>query len=278
MYLIFFQCPQTPDEWREIAAGFWKHWQFPNCIGALDGKHVAIRKPPHSGSEYFNYKGFCSIILMALVDANYCFIWVDIGSNGRCADGGVFADTELRKAIEEKDLGIPPSEPLPNDDVPLLYAIVADDAFPLKDWLLKPYPIRNMTHDQRIFNYRLCRSRRIVENAFGVLGNRWRVLTRKIEVSTERAQLIVLAACSLHNLIRKRYPNVTSNLFDREDPVTHNVNMGEWRDGPVMEQLEALKGNNATKAGKAYREYLTKYFMSPAGSVSWQEKQARITY
>lgn len=253
-------------------------WQFPNCIGALDGKHVAIKKPAKSGSLYFNYKGFCSIVLMALVDANYRFIWIDIGSNGRCADGGVFADTELRQALEGGHLGIPPNEPLPNDNIPVPYTIIADDAFPLKHWLQKPFPQRNLTHDQRIYNYRLCRGRRIAENAFGVLGNRWRVFTRKMEVTTERAELIVLAACSLHNLIRTRYPNITNNLFDKEDVVNHNVNLGEWRDGPILLELEALKGNNATKAGKAYRNYLKNYFLSPAGAVSWQERQARIVH
>ena len=222
----FFQCPRTAEDWRTVSTEFWKHWQFPNCLGALDGKHVAIKKPPKSGSDYFNYKGFCSIVLMALVDANYRFLWVDIGSNGRCADGGVFAETELRQAIEEGQLGIPPDEPLPNDDIPLPYAIIADDAFPLKQWLLKPYPLRDLTVDQRIFNYRLSRGRRIVENGFGILGNRWRVLTRKIEISPERVEIVVLAACSLHNLIRTRYPNITNNLLDSEDPVTHNINNG----------------------------------------------------
>ena len=215
---------------------------------------------------------------MALVDAHYRFLWIDIGSNGRCADGGVFADTELRQAIEGGHLGVPPNEPLPNDNIPLPYAIIADDAFPLKHWLQKPYPIRNMTHDQRIFNYRLSRGRRIAENAFGVLGNRWRVLTRSIEIEPQRAELVVLAACSLHNLIRTRYPTVTSNLLDKEDPVSHHVNPGSWRKGPIMGELEALKGNNATKAGKAYRMYLTQYFNSEVGSVSWQERQARIVF
>ena len=213
---------------------------------------------------------------MALVDASYRFLWIDIGSNGRSADGGVFADTELRQAIEEGNLGIPPNEPLPNDDIPLPYAIIADDAFPLKDWLLKPYPHRHMNPRQRIFNYRLSRGRRVVENAFGLLGNRWRVLTKTIDITPERAELVVLAACSLHNLMRTRFPTLTNNLLDAEDPVTHQVNLGEWREGPVMRGLEALKGNNATNAGKAYRNYLLNYFNSPAGSVPWQERQARI--
>jgi hypothetical protein len=99
-----------------------------------------------------------------------------------------------------------------------------------------------------------------------------------MEIRPERAELVVLAACSLHNLIRTRYPQLTNNLLDAEDPLTHHVNMGEWRQGPIMTELDALKGNNSTKAGKAYRQYLTQYFVSEAGSVPWQEKQARLVH
>ena len=79
----YFTCPTTPEEWRQVAKGFWEKLNFPLCIGALDGKHVAIKKPARSGSDYFNYKGFTSIVMMALVDSDYKFMWVDVGSKGR---------------------------------------------------------------------------------------------------------------------------------------------------------------------------------------------------
>lgn len=64
----------VPDtaEWRKIAAVFQKQ-AFPNCLGAMDGKHVVIEAPPSSGSVYYNYKGTFSIVLLAVVDARYCF-------------------------------------------------------------------------------------------------------------------------------------------------------------------------------------------------------------
>ncbi|KAL4126047.1 hypothetical protein QTP88_010279 [Uroleucon formosanum] len=94
-------------EWKEIEKGFNEKWNFPGCIGAIDGKHVAIRAPMFSGSEYYNYKNSFSIILMTVVDANYCFRYIDIGAQGRHFDGGVFDHCSLRHIIEQNKLHIP---------------------------------------------------------------------------------------------------------------------------------------------------------------------------
>lgn len=77
------KCPQTPEEWLKVSELFSSRWNFHNTVGALDGKHISIRNPAEGGSLYYNYKGFYSIILMALVDADYKFLYVDLGANGR---------------------------------------------------------------------------------------------------------------------------------------------------------------------------------------------------
>lgn len=82
MFIVFFQCPTTAEEWKSVAEGFSKKWNFHNCLGALDGKHVAIVAPSNSGSVYYNYKGFYSVVMMALVDSEYRFLYVDVGANG----------------------------------------------------------------------------------------------------------------------------------------------------------------------------------------------------
>lgn len=71
------------EEWKKKSEEFLLKWQFPNCIGALDGRHIEIQAPPCSGSEFYNYKKYFSIVLMALCDANYKFTWVDIGQFGK---------------------------------------------------------------------------------------------------------------------------------------------------------------------------------------------------
>ncbi|CAH1993114.1 unnamed protein product [Acanthoscelides obtectus] len=80
--------PSTPEEWLLVSEQYQELWNFPNCLGAMDGKHVALQTPINSGSEYYNYKSHCSIVLFALVDANYNFIFADAGCQGRISDGG----------------------------------------------------------------------------------------------------------------------------------------------------------------------------------------------
>ena len=267
-------CPITPEDWKKVALDFQEKWNLPHCIGALDGKHVAIKCPPKSGSVYYNYKGFFSIVLMALVDATYQFLHVEVGANGGNSDGGVFNMTDLKEALETDKLGLPPPEPLPNygdKDVP--YFIIGDEAFPLRNWLMKPIPQRNMSRHQRIYNYRLSRGRRVVENAFGLLASRFRCLLTTLPQSPEKVAKFVLTCCCLHNLIRKRYPNPTDGIvLDQEMVDTHDLILGTWRnDGNMHDLGQPTRGNVATQCAKEQRDYLVQYFNSPEGSVPWQE-------
>ena len=83
-----------------------------HAVGALDGKHIAIKKPKKSGSEYFNYKGYFSLVLLALVDADYKFLWVNAGASGSSSDAQIFNRSKLKRRIENGTLGLPPPEPL----------------------------------------------------------------------------------------------------------------------------------------------------------------------
>ncbi len=137
------QCPTTVAQFRPVAQMFSDRWQFHHAIGALDGKHVAIQCPKNGGSLYFNYKKFHSKILMALVDADYKFLWVDVGANGSASDAQVFNDSQLKEAIEDGTMKFPEDDALPGDDRPMPYFIIGDDAFALRTWMMKPYSTRN---------------------------------------------------------------------------------------------------------------------------------------
>nr|CAH7740926.1 unnamed protein product [Callosobruchus chinensis] len=184
----FFQMPKTVEDWKEIENLFLQRWNFPRCCGVIDGKHVVIKRPPCSGSLYYNYKKTYSIILFAMVDADYCFTYIDLGGNGRASDSAVFRDSTLNIAMENKTIGFPENS-----------VIVGDDAFPLRPDLMKPFSKHGLSDEEKIFNYRLSRARRVSENAFGILAWRFRVFSRPIELKPDTIDRVVWAACSLHN-------------------------------------------------------------------------------
>lgn len=258
--------PKTVEEWKEIATEFELNWNFNNCIGAIDGKHVHINKPAKSGSLYFNYKKSFSIIMMAVVNANYEFMAVEVGTNGRASDAGVFGQSQFKHLHDEGALNIPRPEQLPFTEDLFPFVFVGDDAFPLLENLMKPYSRHNLTKEEQIFNYRLSRARRVVENAFGILASRFRVLLRNVNLSPEKASTITLACCYLHNFLKLKNPtNYMQTSVENE-----NITMITNQDN-VLSELEPIKGGNASNIAKTTRDKFRNYFNS-VGAVLWQNK------
>ena len=155
----YFKCPSSPEEWLPIAQLFHDRWQLPHCIGAADGKHVRILHPRNSGSEFYNYKGFFSVVLLAVVDADYKFIFADVGCQGRISDGGVLRNSLFWKALVNDSLGLPQPRLLPESadksfdgsytQNPLPFYLAGDDAFPLENNIMKPYSQRNLSDEKK---------------------------------------------------------------------------------------------------------------------------------
>ena len=91
------RCSTTPDEWKELEREFRIRWNVPHALGALDEKHVAVKKPKNIRALYHNYKGFFSIVMLALVDGHYKFRWVDAGTAGSCSDAQIFNASQLKR-------------------------------------------------------------------------------------------------------------------------------------------------------------------------------------
>lgn len=98
-----------PDErtWSHTPENFHKITHFPHCLGAVDGKHIRCEKPNCAGSEFYNYKQYHSLVLMAVADANYYFINVDIGAYGSSSDSTIFKNSTFRKKLEGGQLILP---------------------------------------------------------------------------------------------------------------------------------------------------------------------------
>jgi hypothetical protein len=113
----------------------------------------------------------------------------------------VFLITGLSKQLDNGALNIPGARALPERIKRILIFIVADDAFAMKPYIMKPYAFRHMHGSQRIYNYRLSRARRIIENVFGLVSARFRLLRTHIELEPDKVSIIVSAICVLHNFL-----------------------------------------------------------------------------
>jgi len=143
---------------------------------------------------------------MALVDADYKFIWADVDGTGSASDAQIYNNSELKECVENGPLAFPEPEPLPtcvNQVVP--YFFVDDDAFALKPSMMKPHGKRNLNNEQRLFNYRQSRGRRVVENAFGILANKFQVMLSTMQHHPSTVKLVVKSCLVLHNIMRIRY-------------------------------------------------------------------------
>ncbi|KAJ8977827.1 hypothetical protein NQ317_011911 [Molorchus minor] len=127
--------------------------------------------------------------------------------------GGIFSVSNIYKRLQTSTFNMPKDEVLPQTDVYAPYVLVGDEAYPLKRYLLKPYPRQNLTDEQRIFNYRLSRARRCVECAFGILVAKWRCLKTELQVNREHVDIIVQCVCLLHNIVIDK-EGYTGNIHD----------------------------------------------------------------
>ncbi|KAM5146525.1 uncharacterized protein ACMZJ9_013712 [Mantella aurantiaca] len=193
----YLKFPKTVEDCLTVSKDFEDVWQFSNCEGVLDGKHIRIRPPPNSGSTYvYNYKGFFSVLLMTLVNPRYELLMFDFRTNGRVSDGVVFDKTVLCQRLKSQK-HLLPSNNCTVQGLNLVF--VADKAFAIGEHMIKPYPAKNLNEQRKIFNYRLSRAQRVAENAFGILPQRFCILRKAISVHTSK---IGVAFCVLHNYLR----------------------------------------------------------------------------
>ena len=186
----------------------------------------------------------------------------------------------MRRKIENDDLSIPSPTPLPYGYIRTPYVFVGDDAFALKSYMMKPYPQKDLTTERRIYNYRHSRARRISENLFGILPNKWRVFQQPLNLSPQKARSITLCALVLHNFHRS---SSSKNVYNPPGHVDSfdsagQLVQGNWRletknSLGVFSGTASQVGRKASKNAKVTRENYTEYFMNE-GSVEWRWENA----
>jgi len=260
--------PTTSEAlWMQKADGFAKNCNFPNAVGALDGKHVRIRCPKKSGSQFHNYKSFFSIVLMAIADADMNFTVVTVGSAGRESDAGIFLSSGLSDALISNSLNLPQPRPLPGEQTDTPFVLLGDEAFPLRYNLMRPYGCRKgemLSYEQRIYNYRLSRARLSVEHAFGLLLSRWQIFDRPMKPIVATVENIVKSCVILNNFVNSRR--------DRCDCIAEATEAVLRSDGAMVNPPATRLGNYRVDA-TAVREHFRDYFVSANGRIQWQDNR-----
>lgn len=157
-------------------------------------------------------------------------------------------NSTLQKGIESGRIKIPKNHCLPNDEngTHMPFVFIGDEIFALSSQVMRPFPDRNQGLQQSIFNYHLCRARRMVEYAFGILTTKWKIFQRTMNVDIKTAITTIKVACTLHNFVRKR----------------NGVNFKDTLYSCSIDNIPAV-GVRSTDDSCTIRQYLTNLFISP---------------
>ncbi|XP_018366720.1 PREDICTED: uncharacterized protein LOC108763518 [Trachymyrmex cornetzi] len=265
-------------DWLNIAYDFEELWNFKHCVGAIDGKHILIQCPNNSSPSSFNYKNNHNIVLLGICNAKYIFTFVDIGGYGQRSDGSIFKGSLIGQSFHNKQMNLPEPEPITSDGQPLPYILVGDEAFQLSDYLLRPYPAReHLTRDRILFNHRLSRARRTIENTFGILVSRWKILRRPIICNVTQTMKIIQAIICLHNWLRLQDVEdnqyVSPSMIDQDDP--NGLIPGSWRkciENSALRDITKCGTNTSSRQARQIREEFCQYFNNE-GAIPWQFDQ-----
>ena len=235
----------TEDRLKEIVREFEVLWGFPQTVGAIDGTHIPILKPVECPSDYYNRKGFYSVIIQGVVDSHGLFIDVNIGWPGKVHDARVLVNSKFYNKCNSGNC-FPNWKKRINDvDVPLV--VLGDPAYPLSSWLMKPFSdTGSLTTEQQHYNYRQSRARMVVENAYGQLKGRWRCLLKRMDYYAIQYTIDVVATCVvLHNICERNGDRCDPEWIHQESQIDDTVN-------PPVVGTSTASGANIRNAIKQY--------------------------
>lgn len=200
-YIIF---PTSVADLQNVINGF----ELPQCAGAMDGCFIPIRRPSGPfGSRYWCYKSMDAIILLAVVDSDGRFMWIQVGNPGCVGDAACFNCSELKANIESGEW-LPQSAAADIDGIMVSPFLISDSAF-----TQCPYLLKNMSASsawpslEYCYNFCHIRTRRIVENAFGMLKARFEICRKTNSTNPRFMSAVVAVCCALHNMcIQDRLP------------------------------------------------------------------------
>ncbi|KAG1686943.1 Protein ANTAGONIST OF LIKE HETEROCHROMATIN PROTEIN 1 [Nymphon striatum] len=231
---------------RNICEGFQEIGRLPLVCGAIDCCHIPIIGPKADKSDYYNIKGFYSIILQGVADHNGLFIDVGAGWAGKSHDAKIFQSSNFHAKLENglsNDI-----DPIQIGGVEILPYVIGDAAYPMSHCLMKPYPDdETLSSAKQNFNFNLSKCRSVIEHAFGRLKSRWRCLAKRLDSPSDKVPTIIVSCCTLHNYCEMNNDRLED--IEVQEMSTENDN-----------ELEIIQQNSEPSSdAKGIRTALTEY-------------------
>ena len=206
-------------ELERVMKDFKRLCKLPMCAGAIDGTFMKIIKPSIWGDSFWCYKSHPAIIILAVVDSDGIFTFVDAGRAGSLGDAYTFNHSRLLKKIEDNVWLPGPSKTVFGQQIKPY--ILADSAFGSSEYIIKGYKHPPPPGRPTSFNASVNQGRKVVEQTFGRLKGRFRIVKTNFIRDPEFAAKVAMLCCSLHNLCtRGNVPFFDSWLPDPEDYLT----------------------------------------------------------
>ena len=241
--------PVTEAEVKEKTNKFFSHWQFPQCLGAVDGTHVYIKQPSDNATDYIDRKSRFSINVQACCDYGCQFLDVVVKWPGSVHDARMFINSALNEKMRS---GVIPKcyKRVVSDEAPIPVFILGDPAYPLLPYLMKEYANGGCTAQEQYFGYKLCSARNVIECAFGHLKARFSALRREMDINLSDLPTVVYACFVLHNFCEVNKESIS-------DERVRAVMEDDQSSQPSIQRTPIQ--SNETE-GKRVRRVLTKYF------------------
>jgi len=224
-YIAFDNDPRIPAKFYSMA-------RMPCVAGIIDGTHIKIATPSTHEEQFVNRKGYHSLNVMAVCGPDLQFYAVNSSWPGSTNDARVLRNSGLAQQFNS---GYRPF----NNAV-----LLGDSGYPCLSWLMTPINSPNLSDSQERYNQSHKKTRRLVENSFGVLKNRFIILMNIVRSEPEQAAFIILACCVLHNLcIRENGEAVfEAEIFHEEEADDENYdgeNFGQARRQNIVNSFES---------------------------------------